>query len=306
MAFRKLELKKHSVPYKVLNRLLKCPYVLIAPATIIALWLTVYPMLFCIYISFHNWDLMSNTMTFVGLSNYKFIFTSDVFIKSLVNTVIFMVATVLGGLVLKVLCGVFLNKNTRRHNLVQTIMFTPHIIASVAVATVFGYLMQPKGGLFNAVIEFFGGKPLEWLYGSNTALFSLILITIWQGLGYGVLIVISGLRTIPGYVYEAAELDKSSKLNTFFRITVPLLSPTLLYLLVTSTVSAFTSFDLIKLLTNGGPNNATNMLAFYVYQEGFTFLHYGRAMAASVILLIITSSLSILNFKLAGKKVHYQ
>lgn len=305
-AFRKLELKPRSKLYKLLNRLLKCPYVLIAPAVILALWLTVYPMLFCIYVSFHSWDLMTNTMTFVGLANYKFIFSSDVFLTSLKNTIIFMAATVLGGLVLKILCGVFLNKNTRGHNLVQTIMFTPHIIASVAVASVFMYLMQPKGGLFNSILAFFGGKPLEWLYGTNTALASIILITIWQGLGYGVLIVISGLKSIPNYVYEAAQLDKSSKINTFFRITVPLLSPTLLYLLVTSTVSAFTSFDIVKLMTNGGPSNATNMLAFYVYQQGFSFLQYGRAMAASVILLLITSSLSILNFKLAGKKVHYQ
>ena len=305
-AFRKLELKTHSKPYKILNRLMKCPYVLVAPAVIIALWLTVYPMLFCIYVSFHEWDLMTNTMTFIGLNNYKFIFSSDMFIQALINTVIFMVATVLGGLVLKVLCGVFLNKNTRRHNLVQTVMFTPHIIASVAIATVFMYLMRPEGGLLNVVIEFFGGKPLQWYFGKSTALLSIIIITLWQGLGYGVLLVISGLKTIPDYVYEAAALDKSSKTNTFFKITLPLLSPTLLYLLVTSTVNAFTSFDIVKLMTNGGPDNATNMLAFYVYQQGFTFMHYGRAMAASVILLIITSSLSILNFKLAGKKVHYQ
>lgn len=306
IAYKKLELKEHGKAYKVLNRMLKCPYVLIAPAVIIALWLTVYPMIFCICISFFNWDLVSGDIAFVGLSNYRFIFTSDAFIKSLTNTIIFMLATVIGGLGLKIVCGIFLNKNTARHNLVQTVMFTPHIIASVAIATVFMYLMMPNGGLLNTIIEFFGGKPLGWYMSADTSLLSVIIISIWQGLGYGVLIIISGLKSIPDYVYEAARLDRSSRINTFFHITVPLLSPTIFFLLVTSTVSAFTSFDVVNLMTGGGPNNSSNLLALYIYQQGFKFLHYGRAMAASVILLIVTGSLSILNFSVAGKKIHYQ
>lgn len=305
-AFRKLELKQHSAVYKFINKLCKCPYVLVAPAVLLSLWLTIVPMIFVIYVSFFNWDLMTNTMTFIGLSNYKFIFTSEPFIKSIINTIIFMLATVIGGTILKVLVGVFLNRNTKRHNLVQTIIFTPHIISSVAVATVFMYIMRPEGGLLNTVLGVFGIEPLGWYLAPETSLLSIIIITIWQTLGYGALIVISGLKSIPDYVYEAARLDKSSRVNTFFRITVPLLSPTLLYLLVTTTLTAFTSFDVVKLMTDGGPNNSSSIIAHYIYQQGFTFMHYGRAMAAAVVLLVITVSLSLLNFKLAGKKIHYQ
>lgn len=304
--YRKLELKKHSLPYRILNRMLKSPYVLISPAVIIALFTTLFPMLFCIVISFCNWDLIGGHIKFIGLSNYKFIFSNDIFLKTLRNTVVYMLVTVFVGLTLKILCGVFLNKQTRRHNLVQTVMFTPEIIASVAIAMVFRYLMMPQGGLLNSIIEFFGGKPVQWLLGQDTALLSVIIVSLWSGLGYGALLVISGLRAIPNYIYDAAKLDKSGKANTFFRITLPLLSPTIFFMLVTSTVGAFTSFDTVKLMTGGGPNNSSNLIALYIYQQGFRYLHYGRAMAASVVLLLITCGLSLLNFRLAGRKVHYQ
>ena len=305
-AFRKLELKQHGTAYKILNGALKNPYVLIAPAVIIALGTTIYALIYCIYLSFMKWDPIFGTKEFVGLYNYKYIFSDELFLTALKNTIIFMVVTVFIGLVLKVLVGVFLNKNKPFHNLVQTIMFSPYIIASVAVATIFKYMMQLSGGVFNQVLGLLGMEPSLWYMGEDTALMSLAFITIWQGMGYGVLIVISGLRAIPDYVYEAARLDKSSKSKTFFHITMPLLSPTLFYLLVTSSVGAFTTFDIVSMMTDGGPGTATYMLAYYVYMQGIRFMHYGRAMAASVVLLIITSSLSVLNFAMAGKKVHYQ
>ncbi|MBQ3533326.1 MAG: sugar ABC transporter permease [Oscillospiraceae bacterium] len=305
-AFRKLELKQHGRGYKILNGALKNPYVLTAPAVIIALGTTIYALIYCIYLSFMKWDPILGTKEFVGLYNYKYIFSDELFLTSLWNTLIFMVVTVFIGLVLKVLVGVFLNKNKPFHNLVQTIMFTPYIIASVAIATIFKYMMQPTGGVFNQILSALNLPTSQWYMSEDSALMSLAFISIWQGLGYGVLIVISGLRAIPDYVYEAARLDRSSKSKTFMKITMPLLSPTLFYLLVTSSVAAFTTFDIVSMMTDGGPGTSTYMLAYYVYMQGIRFMHYGRAMAASVVLLVITSSLSIINFAMAGKKVHYQ
>lgn len=305
-AFRKLELKQHGRGYKILNGALKNPYVLTAPAVIIALGTTIYALIYCIYLSFMKWDPILGTKEFVGLYNYEYIFNDELFLTSLWNTLIFMVVTVFIGLVLKVLVGVFLNKNKPFHNLVQTIMFTPYIIASVAIATIFKYMMQPTGGVFNQILSALNLPTSQWYMSEDSALMSLAFISIWQGLGYGVLIVISGLRAIPDYVYEAARLDRSSKSKTFMKITMPLLSPTLFYLLVTSSVAAFTTFDIVSMMTDGGPGTSTYMLAYYVYMQGIRFMHYGRAMAASVVLLVITSSLSIINFAMAGKKVHYQ
>ena len=305
-AFRKLELKKHGPVYRFFNNALKNPYVLIAPAEIIALGTTIFALGFCIYMSFMKWDLISGEKKFVGLYNYQYIFTDELFLTSLRNTIIFMFVTVIIGMIFKVLVGVFLNKNRPAHNLVQTIIFTPYIISTVAIAVIFKYMMQPTGGVFNQILTWLHLPTSNWYLGESSALMSLAFITIWQGLGYGVLIVISGLRAIPNYVYEAARLDKASKSKTFMSITMPLLSPTIFYLLVTSSVTAFTTFDIVSMMTNGGPGDSTYMLAYYVYMQGIRFMHYGRAMAASVVLLIITSSLSVLNFAMAGKKVHYQ
>lgn len=305
-AFRKLELRQHGKVYKFFNSALKNPYVLIAPAEIIALGTTVFAICYCIYMSFMKWDMITGKKKFIGLGNYRYIFADELFMTSLSNTVIFMLETVFIGMILKVLIGVFLNKNTPIHNLVQTIMFSPYIIASVAIATIFKYMMQPSQGIFNEILGVFGIAPSNWYMGDSTALGSLAFITIWQGLGYGVLIVISGLRAIPNHVYEAAKLDKAGPFKTFFQITVPLLSPTIFYLLVTSSVNSFTTFDIVSMMTRGGPGNKTYMLAYYVYMQGIRFMQYGRAMAASVVLMVITCSLSAINFALAGKKVHYQ
>ncbi len=306
ISFRKLERKKRSALYVFLNNILKNPYVLIAPAVLVALATVIWPMIFCIYVSLQKWDMMTNTMTFVGLKNYRFIFTDEAFLKTMKNTVIFLVVTVFGGILLQLLLGVMFCKDSRRHNLVQTVMFTPHIIASVAIATIWMYLMAPGNGLLNIMIKFFGGQALAWYRDSSTALMSIIIISIWNGLGYGVLIVVAGLKGIPGYIYEAARLDRSSPLKTLTHITIPLLSPTLLYMLVTSTAGAFASFDTVKLLTNGGPDNSTSLIALYVYQQGFEYAHYGRAMAAAVVLMIVSSSLAMLNFTITRNKIHYQ
>ena len=297
-AFRKLELKQHGPIYRFFNNALKNPYVLIAPAEIIALGTTIFALGFCIYMSFMKWDLITGEKKFVGLYNYQYIFTDELFLTSLRNTIIFMFVTVIIGMIL--------NKNRPAHNLVQTIIFTPYIISTVAIAVIFKYMMQPTGGVFNQILTWLHLPTSNWYLGESSALMSLAFITIWQGLGYGVLIVISGLRAIPNYVYEAARLDKASKSKTFMSITMPLLSPTIFYLLVTSSVTAFTTFDIVSMMTNGGPGDSTYMLAYYVYMQGIRFMHYGRAMAASVVLLIITSTLSAISFALAGKKVHYQ
>ena len=305
-SFRKLELKQRSAFYKFGNNALRNPYLLMAPATLVAMAISCFAIVFCIIISFYKWDLIADTRTFVGWSNYQYIFTDSLFLQSLSNTITYAIYIVFVGTALKVLLGLFMNKNTTAHNFVQTIMFTPHIIASVATAIVFRYMMMPEGGVFNTILGWFGLPPSGWYLDQETALISLVIIALWHGMGYGVLLVISGLRAIPDYVYEAAKLDRSSKANTLFKVSVPLLSPTVFYMLITTCVGAFTTYDIVDLMTQGGPNNATSMLTYYIYEQGIRFMHYGRAMAAAVILMIIASSLTLLSFKVSAKKIHYQ
>lgn len=300
------ELRQHGKVYNFFNKLLKNPYFLIAPAVIFDLWLTIFPMCFAVYMSFFKWDPISGRKKFLGLGNFRYLFQSEDFRKVLSNTIIFMLAILFVGLLLKILMGVFLNKRTPLHNIVQTVSFTPHIIASVSIAVIFMWLMDPNNGIFNMGLRALGLPTSYWYKGRDSALFSIIIVSIWAGLGSGALRVIAGLRSIPEYIYEAAKLDKSSPTKTFFKITIPLLSPTLLYMVVTTTASAFTSFDTVKMMTNGGPDNSTNLIAFYIYQQGLGFNQYGRAMAAAVILLLISGALAVINFTVLDKRVHYQ
>lgn len=302
----RLELRKRSKAYRFLNNLLKCPYVLIAPAIICCLALTIYPMCFGFYLSLHKWDPLTGRKKYVGLSNFRYLFNSEDFRKVILNTLTYMLVILFVGLFLKVLLGTFLNRRTPLHNLVQTVSFTPHIIASVSVAVIFMWLMDPTHGIFNTVLRALNLPTSNWYLGSSSALASVLIVAIWQSCGYGALLVIAGLRSIPEYLYEAAKLDKASPSRVFFKITIPMLSPTLLYMLVTTTTSAFTSFDIIKMMTDGGPDNSTNLIAYYVYQQGITFMQYGRAMAAAVILLAFTASLSALNFFVLDRHVYYQ
>lgn len=302
----KFELKKRGRAYRFFNGLMKCPYVLIAPALIFCLLLTVYPMFYGGYLSLHKWNILTGDIKFVGLNNYLYLFQSEDFRKTIGNTLVYMVVTVFVGLSIKVLLGVFLNKRSPGHDLVQSVMFTPHIISTVSIAVIFMWLMDPNSGALNYLLELVGLAPSNWHKSADTALASVLFVEIWRTCGYGVLMVIAGLRSIPEYLYEAAKLDKAGPVKTFFNITIPMLSPTLLFLVVTTTTQSFTSFDTIKLMTNGGPDNATNLIAYYVYQQGMLFMQYGRAMAAAMILLLFTVTLSAINFFVLDRRVHYQ
>jgi sn-glycerol 3-phosphate transport system permease protein len=302
----KLELKQRNLLQRLLNRMCRNPYILVTPAVVLALIFTTYPIIYGVYVSFCKWDIFTNTIKFVGFDNYAYLFSNPEFGLTIVNTLIYVFTFVVLCTIITLLLGVFLNKDTRPRNLVSTIMFTPYIISYVSIAVVWMWLMDPKIGIINYVFGLFGLQPLYWMKDSSTSLMSVLIVALWRLIGYGVLIVISGLRSIPDYVYEAARLDRSSKSNTFFHITVPMLSPTLFFLIVTTTLDSFCTFDIVKLMTNGGPNNSSNLLAFYIYQTGFEFMRMGEAMAAAVLLLILTALISAVNFLVLGKKVHYQ
>lgn len=302
----KLERKEHGVVYRFFNGLLKCPYVLIAPAILCCLALTIFPMCFSIYMSVQKWDPLTGRRKFVALDNFKYLVNSEDFLKVMSNTLIYMVVILFVGLFIKVMMGVFLNRRTPAHNLVQTVAFTPHIIASVSIAVIFKWIMSPTNGVLNMLLSSVGLPTCDWYVNADTALMSVLVVAIWSGCGHGALLIIAALRGIPEYIYEAAKLDKSTPFRTFTKITIPLLSPTLLYMVVTTSASAFTSFDMIKMMTEGGPDNATNLIAYYVYQQGMMFNQYGRAMAAAVILLVFTAGLSAINFFVLDRKVYYQ
>ena len=187
---------------------------------------------------------------------------------------------------LAVLIAVFLNKRKAIYNFTQSVVFTPHIISFVSIATLWMFLMDPQFGILNEVLGLFGIQPLMWLLSEDTSLMSIIIVSIWKSLGYNVLIVMSGLQGIPENLYEAARLDRSGKVNSFFRITLPMLSPTFVFLITTTIISTFSTYDLIKLMTQGGPRNSSNLLVYWIYETGYLHFNVGKAMAGGVMLLL--------------------
>lgn len=284
------------------------PYLMIAPATIFLTLFTIYPMLNLVYLSFFDYNLMNPIKKFVGLRNYKILFVikNDFYIV-LRNTAVYTVAVVFFLILLAVVFAVWFQRDTRLNRFAQTALFTPHLIATLSCAMIWSWLMdQNTYGLLNAVLGFFKLGPLKWLNSSDTAMISVVIVSVWKSLGYYILIVLSALKAIPPEIYEAAALDNAPRHRTFFKITLPMISPQLFFLLITITINSFKVFDTIRVMTNGGPGNSTDVLAYYIYREAFTNMKIGLASAAGTVLMGILIIMTAFYFKALQKKVHYQ
>ena len=282
------------------------PYVLISPAILSILIFVVYPIVCQLILGFTDWNLIRPKNQFVGLKNYIDLFSRKEFYQVLGNTLVYTASVVFCTLGLALLLAFWLMKDTRLNRLVQSVIFLPHVTALLSVSMIFMWLMDPQIGLFNYILGLFGLPGLRWLESSSTAMMSVVLVTVWKGVGYYTLVILAALKGVPKEVYEAAELDNASRFKAFFRITVPMISPTLFFLLVVMTITSFNVFDIVSVMTGGGPVNSTNVLVYYVYQHAFTYMKIGYASAASTVLLVIVSLMTVVYFKLLAKKVYYK
>lgn len=281
-------------------------YIYITPAVFSALFFTILPFVFMLIASMFKVNLTAlEKSTFQGFNNFIAIFTRDVeFQKSLSNTLIYALTTV--GLLTVVTIGMaaWLSKNTKINNAVQTMIFTPHIASLVAISILWIALLHPTG-LINQLLSYFGIEGPGWLIQENTSLFSISLVAVWKDIGYYVLIIIAGLQAIPSYVYEAAKLDKASKMKTFFSITVPLLTPTLSFVFVNNFINSFKVFATIEIMTNGGPLGSSMVLSYWIYKVGRIGYNYGFAMAGAIILTALIAAFTWVNWKFLNKKITY-
>lgn len=281
------------------------PYLMVAPAMAFFLLFTVYPIIDMIVLSLHEWNVVQDRK-FVGFANYDYLFNTAIDFKiALQNTLVYTVSVLFFLMLFALIFAVWLQKDSRINGFVQRVMFFPHICAMLAVSMVFSWLMD-ENGLFNAVLSFFNLPGLRWLDSSTTAMMSVVIVAVWKGMGYQALILLSALKSIPADIYEAAELDNTGPFRKFFHITIPLLSPQLFFMLITITMNSFKVFDSVKILTRGGPGKSTLVLVYYIYEYAQSNLKYGVAAAAGVILLVFLMILSVVYFKLIGKRVHYQ
>ncbi|AGX03060.1 MULTISPECIES: carbohydrate ABC transporter permease [Bacillaceae] len=282
------------------------PYGMIAPSIAIFGLFFIYPILYMIYLSFHDWNFVSPVKDFVGIGNFKALFAEREFIEVMQNTFTYTALTVSLTVAVSLLLALWLNRQGALYGFVQGAIFSPHIISLVSVSMLWMWLMDTDYGLLNWFLNLFGIANVPWLTDPGTSLFSLVIVAVWKGIGFNTLIFIAGLQSIPKDIYEAAELDEANKARTFFKLTLPMLSPTLFFLTIISLIASFQVFETIAIMTQGGPINSTNTFVFYIYEYGFRFFKIGYASAAGVLLLILVSLLTIVYFRLLSRRVHYR
>ncbi len=283
-------------------------YILAVPAIVLLIAFTVYPVCYMLYRSFFGGSIITKEPKFVGLENYKALIESSDFHQVLMNTAVYTLITVGLTMVLAIVIAVWLNgkRNSKLNGITQTFIFTPHIISMVSVSTLFLWLMDSKNGLLNAVLMALGFEPYTFLASPETALLSVSLVSVWKGLGYYVLLIMAALQNIPTNVYEAAEMDDTPPLRTFFKITLPMISPTVLFTSVVAVIASFKVFDSISIMTGGGPVNSTNTLVYYIYDYAYSYGKPGQACAAGMVLLLFVCIVTYIQFRVGKKRVHYQ
>jgi multiple sugar transport system permease protein len=261
-------------------------------------WL--FPLVLAIYYSFTNYDLVQAPQ-WVGLQNYRNLFSNPAFWQSVRVSLLYTVGTVVPTLVIALALAVPLAKPGRFNGTMRILMFIPTIVPLVGAAFLWQVIYSPNG-LANTVIGWFGFAPVSWLQNPNVALWSIVIMVVWKTLGIFVLIFLAGLQTIPGNVYEAARIDGAGTARVFVRITLPLLRRTLLFVLVIAIIGAMQSFVPAYLLTGGGPSGATTVLPVFLYENAFSYTLMGYASAISVVLFVALGGFSWFLFRVLREK----
>lgn len=271
---------------------------LILPALIGTLIFIVIPVVFSFGLSFCEWDLLSD-IRFAGLKNYFELLTSPNFALILKNTFVFAIAVTLIAVVIPIILAAVLNNKIRGSEFFKTAYFLPFITPMIVIAIIWEWIFDPNFGLLNYLLK----AHINWLYDTKTALFALIIVSAWKLIGYNMVILLSGFSTISQNIYESAKIDGASSLNTFFKITLPLLSPTIFFVVIITTISSFQVFDLIYLMTQGGPMDSTNVLVYWIYKNAFEFFNIGAASAGAYILFVIVFVLTVIQWNIRKKWV---
>ena len=287
-------LKKCDKVERKVFRVINPAYIYMIPAGFGAVFFTLLPFLFMIVGAFFKLDLVDiQNSKFVGLWNFEMIFTrDDEFWRAFVNTIIFAVLTVFLLMIITILMSSWPSKNTKIHNLSQTMIFTPHIASMVSVAILWVLMLDPQG-IINQVLAVFGIQGPNWLMDTRTSLLSVALVSVWKSIGYYCLIIIAGMQSLPPDVYEAAKLDKAGKWTILRKITLPLLTPTLSFVFIMKFINAFKSFAAIDVMTQGGPQGSSMVLGYWIYNAGRVKFNYGFAMAGAIVMTLLVAAFTI-------------
>jgi len=268
------------------------------------------PIIASLVMMFSDWNGFGplNKMNFVGLTNLRELIRDEKFMGSFWNTFKYAIVVVASGVILGLLLAIVLNGVNRFVGFVRATYYLPVMLPMTAMSLLWGLMYQPRYGLFNQLLAKLGVAPVSWLINPNVALYSICFMVIWKGLGWYMVIFLSGLKAIPEEFYEAAKVDGATYWQQFWKITLPLLRPTLLFVLVVTIIGSLQVFSPVYIMTQGGPANATNVVVYWVYRTAFEFSRFGYATAQAVFLFLVIFVITIIQLRLfreGGLTSHY-
>lgn len=278
---------------------------LVGPNLLLLAAFTFWPMLYNAYLSVISWNFLNPIQRFVGLRNYETVLSSNTFRVVLTNTAIFTVVSVALTMLLGIGLALLLNRPLRWRDSARAVLFTPTVLSGAAIAIVWIYIFDPRFGLLAQILGWFGIGSPAWLSDPNWAMSAIIIVYVWKNLGYAVVIYLAGLQAIDKTLYEAAKIDGAGSWAQFRHVTLPGLSPILFFLLVTSILACFQAFDIVAVMTDGGPVNATNTLVYHLYERGFVQSQAGPAGVVAMVMFVLMLVLTVIQLRFVERRVHY-
>ncbi len=281
-------------------------FILFVAPNLILLTLFVYrPLYETFRLSFYDWDLISPVKTAVGFDNYGDYFADSTNRYIIRNTLVFSAGTVLGTLAIGLGLALLLNEKLFGRNAARTVLFAPYVVSGAAIGIVWLFVFDPRFGLVSAFMQKLGLDSPNWYNDPDYAMPMVMIVFIWKNLGYATVVYLAGLQAIPRELYEAAKVDGAGSLTRLRHVTLPHLSPMTFFLLVTTILASMQVFDIIRVMTQGGPLDSTTTMVYQIYEEGFVNFRVGNASTIATVLFLFLLGITWLQVRFLEKRVHY-
>lgn len=280
-------------------------YLFITPQLLGTAAFVLVPLVLVVWYSLHEWNVLAGTFSYVGGENYQALMDDQNLPDVLRATAVFSIGLVAFNLSLALLLAVLLNQRLRGTILFRTLFFSPVVVSLVAWTIVWGFLLQDNGGI-NGMLQLVGIDGPNWLRSGGTAMWSVIVVQVFKNVGLNMVLFLAALQGVPSELYEAAEVDGAGRWRQFWRLTVPLISPTILLTSIITVIGSLQVFAQIAVLTQGGPGTSTTVLVYYFYQQAFQFHHFGYGATLSLLLFVIVGALTILQWRMRRRWVFHE
>ena len=281
-------------------------WLLLLPAAVLLVGFTHYPTVATVLHSFFATPKGNRPAPFVGLENFAFMLDDPIFWRVLGNNLLFALGTIPVSIALALLMAAWVNGRIAGKPFLRLAFFTPTVLPMIAVANIWLFFYSPSYGLVDQILGLFGAPAHNWLGSQDTALWCLVVVTVWKEAGFFMIFYLAALQSLSPHLAEAAALEGASRWYFFRRVTFPLLMPTTLFVLVNAVINSFRLVDHIVVMTKGGPDNASALLLYYIYEIGFRFWDTGYAAALTVVLLALLGSTALAQFLILERRIHYQ